>query len=356
MLRRAVLILLGIIPVFLVCEISARLFYTPMLHMAANIIYFPCFQKGTYYWFSVRPYCSGTNSMGLRGPEISKEKPAGTKRILVAGDSFAYGVGVDEADTFPRLLESSTSAEVVNAGVIATEPGYYYLYLKNDGMKLHPDTVIVAFYPENDVFDFDNRFDVQWRGEDAKGLPKKIVSDSSYVDASGYLLPNAFSLLQNPLVQKSYFLSYVTEKYIHVSKSSPQMNRVCLYKPRCRDLDAYKKNVKELFLGMKILTEEKGAKLLVVLIPSKFQIYPQTRFQFAILLPLSPDELEYPQKEFDAFFQENHIAYLDLLPVFQAHASEQTYLPTDTHWNALGHTIAASAISEKIASLQTEPE
>ena len=45
------------------------------------------------------------NHLGLRGYPVPLVKPAGTKRILVVGDSYAFGLGVDEPDTISAQLQ-----------------------------------------------------------------------------------------------------------------------------------------------------------------------------------------------------------------------------------------------------------
>jgi hypothetical protein len=91
-----------------------------------------------------------TNSHGLRDQEIPLEKPAGTFRILVTGDSTVLGFAVPFERTFPELLETmlneaseSTRFDVINAGV----PGYSiyncFVYLKRDGIRFDPDLIIL---------------------------------------------------------------------------------------------------------------------------------------------------------------------------------------------------------------------
>ena len=63
------------------------------------------------------------NSKGLRNTrEYDYEKPPGTKRIMVLGDSFAWGYGVSNDDMFTnvlekQLLESGKRWEVLNSAV-----------------------------------------------------------------------------------------------------------------------------------------------------------------------------------------------------------------------------------------------
>jgi lysophospholipase L1-like esterase len=89
------------------------------------------------------------NHLGLRGPEIAEEKPAGATRLAVVGDSIAFGYWVEERDAFPRQLEGllggPARVQVLDFGV----PGYgleqYLETVRSRVLPLHPDVVVVSF-------------------------------------------------------------------------------------------------------------------------------------------------------------------------------------------------------------------
>jgi hypothetical protein len=90
------------------------------------------------------------NSLGLRDKEYSIEKPAGTIRLLMVGDSFTEGDGVESHQTFSKILEQRLNSEgrrekyeVINAGCASYSPLPEYLYLKTAGLHLHPDIVVL---------------------------------------------------------------------------------------------------------------------------------------------------------------------------------------------------------------------
>lgn len=99
------------------------------------------------------------NSIGLRGPEVERRKPPGTRRILLLGDSFTFGVGVRDEDTFARRLENAlgddapagTRVEVLNAGTQGYNTRDEVAYLEHRWLALEPDLVLIVFYL-NDVF------------------------------------------------------------------------------------------------------------------------------------------------------------------------------------------------------------
>jgi lysophospholipase L1-like esterase len=96
------------------------------------------------------------NSLGLRGGEIARPKPAGTWRVVVLGDSIAFGWGVPEEETFEALLASAlakkrgTPVEVLNAGVIMYNTVQERVLFDARDSKLEPDLVVLV-YCHNDV-------------------------------------------------------------------------------------------------------------------------------------------------------------------------------------------------------------
>jgi hypothetical protein len=97
------------------------------------------------------------NREGLRGPEIGPKTP-GTLRVLALGDSFTFGVGAQETETYPDRLQEilrsrGVRAEVLNAGA----PGYGVpdeaAWFERWGRPLAPDLVLVAVFIGNDLQD-----------------------------------------------------------------------------------------------------------------------------------------------------------------------------------------------------------
>lgn len=94
------------------------------------------------------------DALGLRGPEVSAAKPPGTFRILGLGDSFTFGDGVRDEDTYLRRLETSLDAarpggmryEVLNAGTQGYNTRDEVLYLEHRWLELDPDLVLIGFY------------------------------------------------------------------------------------------------------------------------------------------------------------------------------------------------------------------
>jgi len=88
-----------------------------------------------------------TNSLGLRGakePDLDS-----TFRILAVGDSTTFGLGVNDAETWPaqleRLLqERRPGAEVFNAGVTGYSVYQSLTYLRESGFALAPNVVLLT--------------------------------------------------------------------------------------------------------------------------------------------------------------------------------------------------------------------
>jgi hypothetical protein len=93
------------------------------------------------------------NSLGLRGREIPIPKPPGVTRILVFGDSFVFGIGVDESHVFTARLEgllnrnrtaNSSRYEVINMGVSGYSTDQELILFEELAPRLAADLVILV--------------------------------------------------------------------------------------------------------------------------------------------------------------------------------------------------------------------
>jgi hypothetical protein len=81
------------------------------------------------------------NSQGFRDNVVTVQKPPGTQRILVLGDSFTVGVNVEMEESFPQVLErmmnesSDTPVEIINAAVGGFDPFQYAQYFEHHGSE-----------------------------------------------------------------------------------------------------------------------------------------------------------------------------------------------------------------------------
>lgn len=99
-------------------------------------------------------YHVAINSAGFRDPERTLSKPAGTKRIVLLGDSMTWGWGVDQGQRFSDLLEQklAPSTQLINLAV----PGYgtdaHLWTLEERALAYQPDIILLCFVA-NDILE-----------------------------------------------------------------------------------------------------------------------------------------------------------------------------------------------------------
>jgi hypothetical protein len=94
------------------------------------------------------------NARGYRGREMTSPKTGDRTRVVVLGDSIAFGYGVSDEETFPYLIDVRDNGfEVVNLGMEGYGPGQELLVLQRDGLGADPDVVVLAVCLRNDFVD-----------------------------------------------------------------------------------------------------------------------------------------------------------------------------------------------------------
>ncbi|BDA79941.1 hypothetical protein LPTSP3_g28710 [Leptospira kobayashii] len=99
-------------------------------------------------------YLTKSNSLGIRNPELPAKKK---KRVLMLGDSFVFGIGVEEKDSMVRLVEEKLRSqgydyELVNAGIIGYAPKDSLNLFRQLKDRIQPDVVVLCVFT-NDVFE-----------------------------------------------------------------------------------------------------------------------------------------------------------------------------------------------------------
>lgn len=130
------------------------------------------------------------NVYGFNDTEHSCHKPPGFTRIAVLGDSFIWGVGVDDKVIWTHKLEdmlnqNGVRTEILNWG----KPGWSTLdefrFLKSDGIHYDFDLLIVDFVVNDPVMDDRNIKLFIYNG----GIIDRLLVQP----ISKYLFPNAVS-------------------------------------------------------------------------------------------------------------------------------------------------------------------
>ena len=87
------------------------------------------------------------NAVGFRDRDHVVEKPAGTTRIVVLGDSVTEGAGVEWESVFAATLQSrlGTRFEVINVAASGLNTPQEVHLLEREGLRYKPDRVILNF-------------------------------------------------------------------------------------------------------------------------------------------------------------------------------------------------------------------
>jgi lysophospholipase L1-like esterase len=153
-----------------------------------------------------------TNSLGLRDNEIDFSRP----RILCLGDSFTFGFGVENDETFCARLEARFGGryDVVNAGFAGgSSPDAYALWLSRRFDEVRPALIICSLF-QNDLTDVRGH---RWE-PDGEAMPQRITMPGVVVTRDGALLRDNFVTQMPPqlrmLIKNSYVVAILRDRLL----------------------------------------------------------------------------------------------------------------------------------------------
>lgn len=147
-----------------------------------------------------------SNSKGCRGIEEHTYAKGKQLRILAIGDSFTFGECVNDSETFPHYLSiAMDSAEVINLAVHGYGQDQILLRLESEGVKYHPDIVVMGFL--NDDM---NRNRMSFK-DYAK--PYFVLEEDSMI-LQGVPVPAPQSYLEKPRMKSLSMVSALISGYL----------------------------------------------------------------------------------------------------------------------------------------------
>ncbi len=235
------------------------------------------------------------NSDGFRDEEYATERNE-NYRIVVLGDSLTFGWGVEKDEAFEVLLEQMLSekrpTEMINMGHGNYNTVQQVNLFKEKGLKYNPDKVLVFYFIN-----------------DAEVTP--VRSKWLWV-----------SRLRSLTFLWSRFRGLLT-------RTAPGQTFESFYSDLYEDDQPGFIAMKEAFLQLRGITEERGIELQVIMLPELHDLvdYPFTKVYAKV----------------GDFLRENDIDYIDLTDSFLGYenAADLWVAPDDAHPNAVAHRMIA---------------
>ena len=309
--------------------------------------------------------------LGLRDRRTIYEKPPGTFRVLLLGDSYLEGVQVQQSETVAERLEAllnepgGTPVDVINAGVAAYGTGQQVLLFEHEAYRYQPDLVILLFFVGNDVKN--NSYMLELPGG-KRELALKPYFDLDR-DGEPRLLPGPPPARPNPLIGAlrrccwAYNLlegnlfsklgpAFRREDIEAVGGARNWLREVYDTEPDGNWRRAWQ--ITEALLGRLARgSRDRGAPFVLVGVPDwralDHEVWRQAiAGNRRLASGASPDA---PTDRLGEIAARLGTPYVNLLPLFRQATAEgggPYYLTQDGHWNAAGHAAAAWALAEMV--------
>ncbi|MFN8634825.1 MAG: SGNH/GDSL hydrolase family protein [Chloroflexota bacterium] len=316
-----------------------------------------------------------TNPERQRGPAIPFEKPPGTFRILVLGDSFVEAVQVAERERFLAKLQDLLNAnggptryELIDGGCGGWGQVQELLYLQQEGPRYKPDLVLLAFFVGNDVNN--NSYELELEGNVNAALKPYVERQDD--GTLSLLEPSPPPLTLGERV--GFFLRERSALYNVIESGVLQKLSLDDLWANWRDLDAqveltireaevYSTRPDDRWkdawattdtllgqIGQEASTQ--GARFGLMLVPTKAQVMPDA---WRALTGSNEgrdrafDPLQ-PNKSLAGIAQRTAAPLLDLTQPFRdagrARGAPALYYARDQHWTAAGHDLAARTLAD----------
>lgn len=378
------LVLSGCCVAFVLAEIGLRVLGVsyPYFYLPDDLTGYAHKPGARGFWHKEGEAYVTINRAGLRDREHSLEKPPGTFRIAVLGDSYTEALQLPMDQTYWARLEqelrgcpalAGRSVEAVNFGVSGYSTAQELLVLRHKVRPYHPDLVLLALFTGNDIRGNSRELD----GDSVR--PYYAFKDGRLVLDDAFRRSVAFRLQQLPFSSEAFEFSRVLQLIREAKYRLKGALNEAVHQRRMKaeagpeiDLDAtvYLEPTDPLWTEAWTITEALvvlakreaeagGSRFLLVSLSNPDQVHPDLQHREAVARRLGVPDLYYPDRRIQALARREGIASLSLAEPLAAYAAQQGVFlhgfPNaklgDGHWNATAHRLAGDLISERICAM-----
>lgn len=299
-------------------------------------------------------YTYHIDSNGLR---LGGKSP---KDILAVGDSFTFGFGVQDTETYPSRLNA------FNAGMWGNTFNVQYRSLAENVKLLNPKDVIWGIYPPHLISMTSDQWNKKSPGDhyfELTNEQKKIFNSLNLPKINEYPL---IKLIMNSFGYKGvrFELDWL------VIEKNPYHSKERLIYNKCANVTAYTNNaiknselsteLRKAYSELEIyikkskdIERKSGVKIYFLLIPSKW--YLANRYGHAEINTYEGEciDLEYPNSKIKQFvinagFPTDRIIDLSQSEKFQDKNWLPLYFSVDAHWNTHGNAVVSSIVENHL--------
>lgn len=287
------------------------------------------------------------NALGLRdGLDETAPPGPGERSVLVLGDSFAYGMGVELEHSFQQRLgetlrQRGVAARVYGAAMPGAGTVHQRRVLEELGRRVSPDLVVASLFEDNDL-------------QENRGARRR---DGAAAPGAG-----AMAAPPGPPTPWRFLASTAGWPFWRTTSSLLQLRRVdgrptAVLEAALRlepppEIEPMRAAVLAELAAIEAVTRDLGAELAVLLIPAIVQAEPE---RFAAFEARHPHDTYSRTAFHEALLDdlgERGFRVVDPLPRLETEAAAgRPCYHREGHWNAHGHAVVAELLAEKLAPL-----
>ncbi len=305
-----------------------------------------------------------TNKFGFRSREDIKEKND-ILRVMMLGDSFTFGYGVRDYETFPWILDRLLNkvipgADVLNAGITGASNIQEIAYFNSEGIKFSPHLVVLQVYMGNDISQNWNEVRATFR----YGIYQVFATRESDIFRIGYekkaiyIHPGHLQQLDEYLYDKFHLYRLITDRLLHIQSVVKTLQRFGLI--TTQPLVIAVNNVRQpaqfieqidytcdLIKKFADQLRENKSQLIVLMIPSAY--YKLGKFDLRFLACLKDRGIDYIDPTFyvladkyyylRAYAPQGHFTFIEnqivAAQIFKHLCEKYLKIPEETYGNVL---------------------